>query len=306
MVRHSLIYSSGVHGESELTTVCGTGGKWMSSRIQILLGRFLLRSQKEAFLIDIDGVLYVGENAIPGSHEAIKFLEGHGCSFRLVSNTTRLSRASVALKLSGMGFTIPESKIFTPAVAVADYMSRSHYQTAYLLTTDEVAGEISASGRIRHDPESAQVVVIGDAADRFTYAGLNTAFRLLLRGADLVALERDRSWRGADGMMLSAGPFVAALEFATRKEARVMGKPSPAFFRSALLSLGVQASQAVMIGDDIETDIGGAISCGMTGILVRTGKFRKETLDHAMQKPSVVLDSIADLPDYLGSLPIEE
>jgi HAD superfamily hydrolase (TIGR01458 family) len=247
----------------------------MSSQSQNLSGRFHVRSRQGAFLIDIDGVLYVGENAIPGSHEAIRFLEEHGYPFRLVSNTTRLSRASVARKLSGMGFSIPESKIFTPAVAVADYLSRSHHQTAYLLTTEEVSGEISASGHVRHDPESAQFVVIGDAADRFTYAGLNTAFRLLLGGAELVALERDRSWKGADGMMLSAGPFVVALEFAARKGARVMGKPSPAFFHQALLSLGAEASQAVMIGDDIETDIGGAISCGMTGILVRTGKFRK-------------------------------
>jgi HAD superfamily hydrolase (TIGR01458 family) len=205
-----------------------------------------------------------------------------------------------------MGFSIPELKIFTPAVAVADYLSRSNYQTVYLLTTAEVASEISASGHVRNDPESAQSVVIGDAADRFTYAGLNTAFRLLLGGAELVALERDRSWKGADGMMLSAGPFVAALEYATRKEARVMGKPSPAFFRQALLSLGAKASQVVMIGDDIETDIGGAISCGMTGILVRTGKFRKEMLDHALRRPSVVLDSIADLPEYLESFPEQD
>jgi HAD superfamily hydrolase (TIGR01458 family) len=273
----------------------------MSSQSQNLSGRFHVRSRQGAFLIDIDGVLYVGENVIQGSHEAIKFLEEKGYPFRLVSNTTRLSRASVARKLSVMGFAIPESKIFTPAVAAADYLSRSTHQTVYLLTTDEVACEIIASGHVRHDPESAQSVIIGDAADRFTYAGLNTAFRLLLGGADLIALERDRSWRGADGMMLSAGPFVAALEFATRQEARVMGKPSRTFFRQALLSLGAEAGRAVMIGDDIETDIGGAISCGMTGILVRTGKFRTETLDHAMHRPSVILDSIADLPEYLES-----
>ena len=274
----------------------------MSSESQTHPGRFLLRSRQRAFLIDIDGVLYVCENVIQGSHEAIKFLEEKGYPFHLVSNTTRLSRASVARKLSGMGFSIPESKIFTPAVAAADYLSRANHQTAYLLTTDEVAAEISESGHVRHDPESAQSVVIGDAADNFTYTALNTAFRLLLGGAELIALERDRYWKGADGMMLSAGPFVVALEFAARKEARIMGKPSPAFFRQALLSLGAEAGQAVMIGDDVETDIGGAISCGMTGILVRTGKFRKETLDHALQGPSVILDSIADLPEYLESL----
>ncbi|NTV00143.1 MAG: hypothetical protein HGA55_03355 [Methanoregulaceae archaeon] len=114
-------------------------------------------------MIDIDGVLYVGENITPGSGEALKYLDEHGYPFRLVSNTTRLSRASVARKLSVMDFAVPESKIFTPAVAAADYLSRSHHHTAYLLTTDEVAAEISESGHVHHDPESAQSVVIGDA-----------------------------------------------------------------------------------------------------------------------------------------------
>jgi len=146
-----------------------------------------------------------------------------------------------------------------------------------------------------------QYVVVGDAGDLLTYASLNGAFRNLLRGADLIALEKDRSWMGADGMMLSAGPFVTALEYASGKSARVMGKPSPDFFALALASLGVQPGQAVMIGDDVVTDVGGAISCGLSGILVRTGKYGEDALRSARVAPTAILSSIADLPEYLES-----
>jgi HAD superfamily hydrolase (TIGR01458 family) len=119
---------------------------------------------------------------------------------------------------------------------------------------------------------------------------------MILSGAQLIALEKDRTWRGADGLMLSAGPFVAALEYATGKGSVCVGKPSPDFFSTALEGLGIPASDAAMIGDDIETDIGGAQRCGMQGILVRTGKFREELLASSGVIPDLVIDSVADLP----------
>ncbi|NYT20986.1 MAG: TIGR01458 family HAD-type hydrolase [Methanomicrobiales archaeon] len=256
----------------------------------------------EAFLIDLDGVMYVGDTPVPGARDAVKFLEDQGHPFRFVSNTTRKSRHTVAGRLRSMGFSIPEEHIFTPAAAAVSYLSENRRKSAFLLTTDEVAREIVAASGIVHHPATAETVVIGDAGDRFTYESLNEAFRLLLEGAELVALERDRYWMGTDGMMLSAGPFVAALEYAGGKEALVMGKPSPAFFLRALASMGAEPGTAAMIGDDVVTDIGGAMSCGLSGILVKTGKFREETLARASHPPSAVLPSLADLPAYLRSL----
>ena len=255
----------------------------------------------EAFLIDLDGVMYVGGTVIPGAREAIRFLEEQGYPFRFVSNTTRKSRHTIAGQLETMGFSIPESHIFTPAAAAAAYLVQNHRKSALLLTTEEVAGEIMASAGIVQNQDTAESVIVGDAGDRFTYGELNTAFRWLLEGAELIALEKDRYWMGTDGMMLSAGPFVAGLEYATGKEALVMGKPSPAFFHQALASMGAEPATAVMVGDDVVTDVGGAISCGLSGILVRTGKFREEALAHAPHRPSAILDTIADLPAYLES-----
>jgi len=132
-----------------------------------------------------------------------------------------------------------------------------------------------------------------------TYDLLNAAFRAVTGGAEIIALEKDRYWMAPDGFMLSAGPFVAALEFAAGKTATVMGKPSKAFFDMALRDMDLRPDQAVMVGDDIITDIAGARKTGMKAVLVRTGKFRDETLRTAVIKPTYVIDSIARLGDIL-------
>ncbi len=255
----------------------------------------------EAWLIDLDGVMYIGGTPVPGAQEAIRYLRDHGYPFRFVSNSTRKSRATIARQLGAMGLDIPESHIFTPASAAAAYLSGNQRKSAFFLTTAEVAGEIIALSGVIHDAGSPESVVIGDAGDRFTYDLLNEAFRHLLSGAELVALEKDRYWMGADGMMLSAGPFVTALEFAAGTEALVMGKPSAAFFRLAIESLHADPSATAMIGDDIVTDVGGARSCGLEGILVRTGKYTDEALARSAVRPTAILDSVADLPGFIES-----
>ena len=142
-------------------------------------------------------------------------------------------------------------------------------------------------------------IVIGDAGDVFTYDRLNKALRLILDGAEILALEQDRYWMGADGLVLSTGPFVAALEYATGKNSVLMGKPSPDFFELALRDVNAQPDEAAMIGDDILTDIGGAQTLGMRGILVKTGKYRADLARGSVVTPDLVLDSIAKLADYL-------
>ncbi len=250
----------------------------------------------EAWLIDLDGVVYVGGSPVPGAREAIRYLRDNGYPFRFVSNTTRKSRATLARQLAGMGFEIPASHIFTPASAAAGYLSLNRKRSAWFLTTEEVAEEIIAESGAVRDGGLPESVVIGDAGDRMTYGRLNEAFRYLRTGAELMALEKDRFWMGVDGMMLSAGPFVTALEFATGKEAIVMGKPSPAFFRMAIASLQADPSTTAMIGDDILTDVGGALACGLSGFLVKTGKYTDVALEQSAVRPTAILGSIADLP----------
>jgi len=252
----------------------------------------------KGFLIDIDGVLYVGDHAVDGAQRAIEYLEERGFIYRFVSNTTRKSRGTIAARLSGMGFDIPERYIFTPPLAAVAYMKNAGRSRYYLLTTGDVYKDFPPPCN-DDDPFPVDYVIIGDAGEQFTYENLNRAFRHLMDGAELVALERDRYWMAAGGLSLAAGPFVAALEYATGKVAAVMGKPSPAFFRLALQDMHLSATEAAMIGDDIVTDIAGAQQTGMQGILVRTGKYREDAVRSASVTPSQIIDSIADIGEIL-------
>jgi HAD superfamily hydrolase (TIGR01458 family) len=122
-----------------------------------------------------------------------------------------------------------------------------------------------------------------------------------MKGADLIALEKDRYWMAPDGLSLSAGPFVSALEYATGKTAALVGKPSKAFFSLALDDMGLAGDQVVMIGDDILTDVGGAQQAGIRGALVRTGKFSEEALKNSGIRPDFILDSIARISRIVES-----
>ena len=129
------------------------------------------------------------------------------------------------------------------------------------------------------------MVIVGDAGGAFSYQTLNEAFRLIEAGAAFIALARNRTFKDTDGQLsLDAGPFVAALEFASRRDALLVGKPSALFYAAALADLGTSPRETVMIGDDVEADVAGAMQAGMAGILVRTGKYK--TGDEARVDPA--------------------
>jgi HAD superfamily hydrolase (TIGR01458 family) len=121
----------------------------------------------------------------------------------------------------------------------------------------------------------------------------------LLAGSELITLARNRYWRSHTGLVLDVGAFAAALEYASGKPATLVGKPSPEFYGAALELLGTAPEETAVIGDDLESDVAGAVAAGMRGVLVRTGKFRKEDLETAPSRPDSILDSIADLPKLL-------
>ncbi|NPU87532.1 MAG: TIGR01458 family HAD-type hydrolase [Methanothrix sp.] len=257
-----------------------------------------MMSRISAFLMDLDGVLYVGGSPVPGARECLELMEEKGYRFRFISNSTRRCRASVAKRLSDMGYRIQPERIFTPSVAAIERIHRSGKRRCYLISTGDVHRDFEDAGVVLAE-DDVDFVVIGDAGSNFTYERLNRAFNHVLEGADIIALEMDRYWRDSEGFVLSAGPFVSALEYATGKRAELVGKPSPEFFSLALNDMGVNPQDAAMIGDDIITDVGGAQRVGMLGILVRTGKYRPEHAERSGVKPDCVLDSIADLARWL-------
>lgn len=253
-----------------------------------------LPSAVRAFLIDLDGVLYTGNNPYPGVKECLQKMEELGYGYRFVSNSTRRARDSVAARLQGLGYDIAARQIYTPPLAAIEHIKRSGKKRCYLLTTGDVHRDFEQAG-IRASDKDVDYVVMGDAGDGFTFDRLNQALRLILDGAQILALEMDRYWSEPQGLVLSTGPFVAALEYATGKKALLMGKPSSDFFQLALRDLRILPEEAAMIGDDILTDVHGAQEMGMQGILVKTGKYREGIAKSSGVKPSMVLESLADL-----------
>jgi HAD superfamily hydrolase (TIGR01458 family) len=252
-----------------------------------------------AVLIDLDGVLYVEDEPIAGAAEAVAALRDAGFGLRFVTNTTQRSRAQTLAKLERLGMPVGADELITPAVLAVEHCRARGHERVALLMGDDVKADLAG---LSEATEHVDAVIVGDLGERFDYAVLNHAFRLIVNGAELVALQRNRYWLRADGLSLDVGPFVAALEYAANVEAVVVGKPAPAFFLLALSQLGAEPEDAAMVGDDVESDIGGAVRAGLRGVLVRTGKFREETMAAADQPPTDVIDSIADLPELLGAI----
>jgi HAD superfamily hydrolase (TIGR01458 family) len=241
----------------------------------------------KGLMLDLDGTLYVGEEPVAGAREAVGVLEASGLALRYVTNTTRMPRRAVVERMRTLGFLVEEDEVFTPAWAA----SRLIGDRSCLALVDESLHEDLGSARLTED--SPEVVLVGDLGEGFTYARLDAAFRCLMEGAELVALQKNRYWHSGNGLSLDAGPFVAALEYASDKKAVVVGKPEESFFRIALEDMGLEASEVAMVGDDAEADVAGAKKAGLSGIQVRTGKWRP---GGDVGEADLVLESVAVLP----------
>jgi len=253
-----------------------------------------------AYLLDLDGTLYLGDAAIPGAVDAIARLRARDVPFRLVTNTTSRSRRMLVERLAGYGFTVAPDEIVTATLAGATLLrERGYTRVAPFVATGalEDLASLSLCGGTSDRPRAAaDAVVLGDLGDRWTFALLQEAFEQLMGGAALVALSRDRYFRHGDRLALDAGPFVAALEFATGRTADVAGKPSAAFFGAAARSLGLGPNRRLaMVGDDLWSDVEGAQRAGLQGWLVRTGKFREDALRTSSILPDRILASVAEL-----------
>ena len=257
-------------------------------------------------LLDLDGVVYVGDAPVPGASAAVDWLEREGVPYRYLTNTTSRPRQAIVERLAGMGIAATADRILTPAVAAAAWLRRHDVVRPALFVPAATATEFAGLDPLPDGAEEgAGAVVVGDLGAGWDFATLNRAFRLLMSEAapPLVALGLTRYWRADDGLRLDAGPVVRALEYATGRDAVVLGKPDPAFYRAAVDALGLEP------GSTRRGRHGrrrrphrrrGAQRAGLTGVLVRTGKFSASDLD-GDASPDAVLDSIADLPRWVGA-----
>jgi HAD superfamily hydrolase (TIGR01458 family) len=249
-------------------------------------------------LLDLDGVLTTSGRPLEGANDAIAALRRAGLPFKVLTNTTSMTRRALLLRVQEAGFDLKSDELLTAATAAADFL-RKHHRGAhcFLITKSNLSEDFEGISIVDTD---ADVVVIGGAEEGFTYAMLNRAFQMLMSGATLLAMHRGFYWQTDEGLMLDAGAFVRGLEEAAGVEATLVGKPARSFFGSGIDALGLPAGQVVMVGDNVRSDVNGAQAAGLRGVLVRTGAFRPEHLERAERKPDAVIDSIAELPDLIG------
>jgi phospholysine phosphohistidine inorganic pyrophosphate phosphatase len=252
-----------------------------------------------AILFDMDGVLYNDTVLIPGARETVEWARSQSIPYLFVTNTSSRGRAVLVEKLRGFGLRAEIGDVLAPPSAAADWL-REHPGPTALFVRAKARSEFEGLDILPDDAETgARYVVIGDLEEAWDFRTINRAFRLLHSspGAEMIALGMTKFWQAKDGLQLDVAPFVAALEHATGKKALVFGKPSELFFHAAAHRLGISVDEILMIGDDVEIDVGGAQRAGLRGALVRTGKFRPGDLDRGVT-PDVVLDSVAELPDW--------
>jgi HAD superfamily hydrolase (TIGR01458 family) len=252
-----------------------------------------------AILLDVDGVLHVSGQPIPGAADAVRRLRANGHRLRFVTNTTTRSRARLAEELRAAGIEVEDEEVQTTADSA---VSALRGRRVLALVMHALVGDLDG---IELVGEGADAVLIGGADETpetnlvFSYMNLARAFAELELGAKLYCLHKNRWWQTARGPLLDAGAFVAGLEYAADVEAIVIGKPSPSYFTAALEALDTDPDRAWMVGDDLESDIAGARAVGMNTVLVRTGKFRPDAVEASRVRPDGIVSSIGQLPDWI-------
>ena len=235
----------------------------------------------KAIFLDISGVLLDGSTPLPGAAQAIQLIQQSGMPYRLVTNTSQQTCAMLHAQLAEAGLKVDISHIYTAPLAAHDYLVEQGLRP-YCLIHDNLRSEFADL-----DQQNPNAVVIGDAAEGFTYQRLNEAFRICLQGAPLIAIGHNKYFKKDNVFYMDAGPFVEAIEYACDIEAIITGKPSPAFFEQVLNSVQLPASDVALIGDDVYGDIQGAMNSGMQSRLVTTGKYRAN--DESRVEPAAIV-----------------
>jgi HAD superfamily hydrolase (TIGR01458 family) len=254
-------------------------------------------------LLDIDGVLHVSGEPIPGAPEAVAQLRGVGHTLRFVTNNSTRPRDMLATELRDIGFELAEDEIQTTARAAARQLGG---RRVLALVMPSIVPDLEGLELVGND---AEAVLIGGCDETlepnqvFSYMNLARAFGEIQTGASFYCMHKNRWWQTSRGPMLDSGAFVAGLEYATGVEAEVLGKPSPAYFAAALDALGAEPELTWLVTDDIDADVRGAQLFGMRTALVRTGKFRPDQLENSTHVPDVVVSSISQFPEWLERTP---
>jgi len=247
-------------------------------------------------LIDLDGVLKIGNNPAPDSEEFFNFIDKEKIPACILSNSTLRTGDLIKDFFSshGIAITIPAITAFD---ATLEFVKKN-YKKVQVYCRDYLIHHFE--GMI--DDENPEAIVIGDIEDRWTYQIVNDIFKKVFAGADLVAMHKSKYWNPSGELLIDAGAFITGIEFAASKKAILIGKPSPHYFKATLEKISADAEEGfIMIGDDIENDIKAAQDLGGKGILIFTGKTKFPIESNIGIKPDFEVYSLKEVVDILAN-----
>jgi HAD superfamily hydrolase (TIGR01450 family) len=254
-------------------------------------------SEKKLFLFDLDGVFYRGKESRVkiGGTEAINALREGGRSLFVLTNNSTDSSETVHSRLREFDIPVKKEEVLTSGLLTAEYLRQKHGRVSYFLVGEQgLDDEMRNFGHRRVRKEAADFVVVG-LDRRITYEKLDHAARLARNGARIIATHSSRLYMYKTGPAMATGPIVKAIEYGAGKRALIIGKPSPLMFKIALQRAAIRKEDAVMIGDQVDTDIAGATRAGIDSILVASGIDRSP----ARYSPIAVLTDVDDIVPLL-------
>lgn len=255
------------------------------------------KNKIKAILFDLDGTLYFKGKAIEGASETVEILRSKGYQMRFLTNTDSRKTETLYDRVTKFGINLELGEIHTPVVATAFYISQFKNAKVFSLVSSEIE---DCFPNLPAENEIADFVVIGDFSQKVSYSLMNQAFRHIDSGAEILALQKGRYFYSPEGKNLDTGAFVNLFEYATGKKAKVLGKPSSDFFMTAINQLGVKPEEVMIVGDDITTDIEGALNIGAVAVLVKTGKYNDQVrIDNKNIESHLIIESIHKLVELL-------
>ncbi|PUA79402.1 HAD-IIA family hydrolase [Nocardioides currus] len=250
----------------------------------------------ETWLIDMDGVLVHEETPIPGASDFIEALKASGLSFLVLTNNSIFTPRDLRARLLGSGIDVPEQSIWTSALATAQFLEDQRpHGTAYVVGEAGMVTALHDIGYVMTDRDP-DYVVLGETRT-YSFEAITKAIRLIEGGARFLATNPDPSGPSPQGTLPATGSVAALITTATGRQPYYIGKPNPLMMRSALNQLEAHSETTVMVGDRMDTDIVSGLEAGLRTILVLTGSTQRDHVGRFPYRPTVVIDSIADVMD---------
>lgn len=250
---------------------------------------------KRGIICDMDGVIYHGNQILPGVKEFVDWLYRENKNFIFLTNSSQMSRKEYQQKLSNMGLEVDESHFYTSALATASFVrSQAPDCTAYVIGAHGLLNALYDAG-ITINETNPDYVIVGES-DTYGYENIVKAVKFVNNGARLIGTCSDLTGPSENGIIPACRSLIAPIEYATGKSAYFIGKPNPLMMRTALRMLGVHSEETVIIGDRMDTDMIAGIETGMDTALVLSGVTKREDVDKFPYRPRLILENVGEIP----------